>query len=327
MNATTMQPPGFAFGDERQRYLGARDFARMLLAALALHGAVLAAILLWPEREAPLPVRSLTITFAQEDGRGDEPPLAELAPLPEPAAAPAPAFPAFEPVPEPKPVPKPKPAPKAAPKPEPKPKPEAKPEPPSQSQITAPPTATAPTGARRVRIGERRPPAQQHIPANVPVPITLPKVWPPVERIEAMSALPTNPSGGELARNPYQYARPRPGSTERNRVTVGPAAGQSDAETIKARYEQKISAWLQQHRIYPPMAKQLGQHGQPVLRLRIDRSGDVKFFTVDRPTGYQLIDEAALDMVRRASPFPAPPEDYPGGAMLEFLIPVKFDLR
>ena len=111
-----------------------------------------------------------------------------------------------------------------------------------------------------------------------------------------------------------------------------PAASASSGEVLTAeqaikRYEQTMSAWLQRHRVVPEMARSLGQYGSPVLRVQISRAGAVKYFAIERSSGYPLIDEAAMDMVRRANPFPAPPSSYPGGQVLEFLIPVTFDLK
>ena len=120
---------------------------------------------------------------------------------------------------------------------------------------------------------------------------------------------------------PSQFVR-RPAEQS----TAQPASNESPAEA-KARYEQTISAWLQRHRVVPEAARTLGQHGSPVVRVRINRQGAVIYFAVERSSGYQLIDQAAMDMVRRSNPFPTPPAQYPGGQLLEFLMPVTFNLR
>ncbi|MAR57130.1 MAG: hypothetical protein CMM93_08115 [Rickettsiales bacterium] len=116
-------------------------------------------------------------------------------------------------------------------------------------------------------------------------------------------------------------------SAGQSQTGAGDPTGDVDAEAVMLRYEQKISAWLQRHKTYPSMARQLGQHGTPIVRIRIDRQGNVKFSSIDQSSGYQMIDRAALDMVKRANPLPAAPSEYPGGALLEFKIPVQFKLN
>lgn len=139
---------------------------------------------------------------------------------------------------------------------------------------------------------------------------------------DSVSATPLAPPSSK----PRQYVRAitSPGSPSGS--AEGTETGGTVSE-IKARYEQQISLWLAKHKHYPAAARMLGQHGKPTLRIRIDRQGNLKFAAVEQATGYRLIDDAALEMAKRANPLPAPPEDYPGGKLLEFRIPVSFDLQ
>lgn len=145
--------------------------------------------------------------------------------------------------------------------------------------------------------------------------------WPQEQAIAA-------PTTAVVTSEPSHFVRAPIGAA--SNADAGSGAGSAQKETnaqIKARYEQTMSGWLQRHRVVPEMARKLGQHGTPVLRVRIVRSGAVKYFAIERGSGYELIDQAAMDMVRRANPFPAVPENYQGGEVLEFLIPVTFDLK
>ncbi|MFO0388826.1 MAG: energy transducer TonB [Alphaproteobacteria bacterium] len=100
-----------------------------------------------------------------------------------------------------------------------------------------------------------------------------------------------------------------------------------EAEVL-ARYEQLISMWIQKFKQYPNAAKSAGMQGETVVRIRIDRRGNVKYYSLERSTGHADLDRAAVDMIRRANPVPAAPADYPtGGEVLEFLIPVNFQLQ
>jgi protein TonB len=107
----------------------------------------------------------------------------------------------------------------------------------------------------------------------------------------------------------------------------GIAIGNSSAKNaeIKANYEQTVSLWIKKFQVYPEEARQKGYVGTPVVRVRFDRRGNIRYTVLESSSGYDELDRAALDMVRRANPVPAVPDDYPqGGDLLEFLLPVIF---
>ncbi len=110
---------------------------------------------------------------------------------------------------------------------------------------------------------------------------------------------------------------------------VGLKVGNSNSKEAEmiARYEQLISLWIQKFKLYPEDARADGMQGETVVRIRIDRRGNVRYYTLERSTGYPVLDRAAVDMIRRANPVPAVPVDYPPGEVLEFLIPVHFSLQ
>lgn len=93
-----------------------------------------------------------------------------------------------------------------------------------------------------------------------------------------------------------------------------------------ARYEQLLVAWLEKHKKYPRTAKRLGIEGEGMLRILIDRAGRTQQITLEQRTGNRLLDKAALEMARRADPFPPIPENDPRRE-LEFIVPVEFALH
>lgn len=96
---------------------------------------------------------------------------------------------------------------------------------------------------------------------------------------------------------------------------------------LMSRYEQLISLWIEKFKQYPMDARTQGLQGETVVRIRIDRKGNVRYYLLERSTGHAILDRAAIDMVRRANPVPAVPNDYPKGDLIEFLIPVNFHLQ
>ncbi|NBO20046.1 MAG: TonB family protein [Proteobacteria bacterium] len=92
-------------------------------------------------------------------------------------------------------------------------------------------------------------------------------------------------------------------------------------------YEEQLALWLQRHQVYPLSARRDGLEGRAILRLQMDRMGNVRFMELSEKTGYPILDSAILSMVQRAEPLPPVPENYPeSGYILEFLLPVSFTL-
>lgn len=110
---------------------------------------------------------------------------------------------------------------------------------------------------------------------------------------------------------------------------TGSTLGESAARNaeILTRYEQLISLWIKKFQTYPAEAHAKSIEGETVIRIRIDRRGNIRYYALDHTTGSELLDRAALDMVLRANPVPPVPADYPPGESIEFKVPVRFRLH
>jgi TonB family protein len=60
---------------------------------------------------------------------------------------------------------------------------------------------------------------------------------------------------------------------------------------------------------------------QVTLRYNLTRNGSVSFVRVEKSSGSQSFDDSAVQAVRRASPFPAPPKTFPIGDLRMVLDP------
>ena len=292
-------------------YLRERDFLRMIALAFLIHLVVLGLFDLLPEQKVTsIPVRSLSFKIGGA-------PKAEAPAAPVIAATISAA-------------PAPKPAPSAT------------------GWRVEPKPAAAP--AKKIETAQKPAPPK---PASAPqssspraVPVTPPAApaAPPVER-----NVPEENSSffdfltqekSEAAETPRRYVRsygaapPRDALTEKAKATFAPsdavttvtdtiASPLAREQEIRARYEQTLSAWIQQHRIYPASAR--GREGRVVVRVRIDREGYVRYYALEESAGTDALDRAAVDMIRRANPVPAIPADYPAGNLIEFLIPMTFE--
>ena len=138
---------------------------------------------------------------------------------------------------------------------------------------------------------------------------------------KAMAAdAPAQESARKLSGMAKQFVRAN-GLTATNKTGT-----EKDAEMM-SRYEQLISLWIEKFKLYPDEARAENMQGDTLVRIRIDRQGNIRYYILEHSTGYALLDRAAIDMVKRANPVPAVPHDYPKADLIEFLIPVNFHLQ
>lgn len=101
---------------------------------------------------------------------------------------------------------------------------------------------------------------------------------------------------------------------------------------LKADYEMALSSLIEKQRYYPRTARQRGEEGRPVVKLVLDPQGRLVQVQLESSSGIELLDEAALDIVNRAQPFPAPPAAYVqvlqarGDNRMIFRAPISFVL-
>lgn len=269
-------------------YLNERDFLKMLGVAFAAHALVFGIAALVPrEKVTNIPVRALSFKL------GDMDRVAAYAPAPVVAPVVAPVAP-----------------------------PVMKAE--VRETWRPSPHVPAPVTPEPLKPVAR----EQPKPAPKPVPVKQPKVY----KVEELMPLPQAPA---IAPNPQQYVR-EVGAPSQQAVaaavgTPDGAVGGQGAQTIltqqtvqaiRTRYEQDISGWIQRHKYYPAAAG--GHEGRAIVRMRIDRAGNVRYYAIEQSAGNAVLDAAAIDMVRRANPVPAVPAEYPAGNLVEFLIPITF---
>lgn len=170
-------------------------------------------------------------------------------------------------------------------------------------------------------------PAPMPEPAPEPAPRMLaraakPPVQPPLSAPPADSpeALPPSP-----AALPQAEAAPLPASSTAMPESAAaeslaqaeafaddaPAARERPAGARLSRRERDyfahLSAHLNRRKEYPVEARQARQQGVVVVRFGIDRDGNVLFAEIKQGSGYALLDEATLALLKRVSPLPRIP--------------------
>jgi len=95
---------------------------------------------------------------------------------------------------------------------------------------------------------------------------------------------------------------------------------------LRVSYDSAIISRLERAKRYPRRALQRHLEGEVMLALTLTPSGEVRSSTISKSSGHAFFDDEVLQMVERASPFPAAPAGL-AGAPLEFLVPISFRLR
>jgi protein TonB len=87
-------------------------------------------------------------------------------------------------------------------------------------------------------------------------------------------------------------------------------------------YDSLVVGHLQKFKRYPPAAH--GALGTVLVRFALNRAGEVISSKVTKSSGNQVLDREALDILRRASPFPPFPAAKPG-TQGDYIAPVNFE--
>jgi periplasmic protein TonB len=111
---------------------------------------------------------------------------------------------------------------------------------------------------------------------------------------------------------------PNPTGPRQNSVSGAPGSSRSNAN-----YSGLVAAHLMRHKRFPEEARNRGEQGRGTVNFSLDGGGRVTRVSLVRGTGSAILDQEATAMVRRASPFPAPPDGRP----LNFTAPVSFRAR
>ena len=85
---------------------------------------------------------------------------------------------------------------------------------------------------------------------------------------------------------------------------------------------------LNKHKRYPNEALIQKQEGVVQIMVTISPSGEILRASIKKGTKFELLNDEALNLFRRASPLPKPPSEYFRGAgELSINFPIEFDIK
>ena len=107
--------------------------------------------------------------------------------------------------------------------------------------------------------------------------------------------------------------RPLPSEDRGERPGSGAGAGAeaprqaAEADSF-AKYRLLVISEAGRHRRYPPLARERGWEGDVVVRIAVSANGTIASLSVKSSSGYEVLDEQALEMFRKAAArVPVPP--------------------
>jgi protein TonB len=83
---------------------------------------------------------------------------------------------------------------------------------------------------------------------------------------------------------------------------------------------------VERHKGYPASARTRHETGTAELAFTLDRNGKVVASRIVRTSGSAALDQETIDTVRRAQPFPPPPQNL-SGETFDFTVPIRFNIR
>ena len=91
-------------------------------------------------------------------------------------------------------------------------------------------------------------------------------------------------------------------------------------------YSSLLANAIAKYKQYPKIAQMRGWQGTVIVDLEIDIKGAVISVKIKKSSTYEVLDNEALEMIKKASPFPAPPESL-RGKNFNVLVPISFKLE
>jgi protein TonB len=124
-----------------------------------------------------------------------------------------------------------------------------------------------------------------------------------------------------------EAAAPPPVEAPPSEKPVAPKQGVSTKPSeATLSWQKSVALHLNKHKKYPGDARSRGEEGVATVSFTLDRSGKVISVHLDQSSGSTLLDQEAIEVFSRASPFPTPPTDM-AELSFSFSQPIQFRIK
>lgn len=136
-------------------------------------------------------------------------------------------------------------------------------------------------------------------------------------------AAPTTPAPLEAPAEPA----PRPPAPALAAAAPPPLAADEAPDPAQLeRYGRSLSSLLARQQNYPRIAALRGWEGEVQLRVTIARKGNIVATQIVRSSGFEVLDQNAVQLVTAAGPLPRPPEHLQNRE-IQVIVPVHYKLE
>ncbi|MDR2397415.1 MAG: energy transducer TonB [Spirochaetaceae bacterium] len=151
-------------------------------------------------------------------------------------------------------------------------------------------------------------------PPRPPEPRPVPEAETPESYYEQAEATETSPEPPAQGTGPAEVAQRALGSVEK-------PPPKADAEAYMKRNYRYLQQRIRDKLVYPAKARREGIQGTTQVAFTIHEDGRVSAVQVLKTSGHPVLDQAAVETIYAAAPFPRPP------APARIAIPIAFKLR
>ena len=98
-----------------------------------------------------------------------------------------------------------------------------------------------------------------------------------------------------------------------------------DLGYLRAGFSSDVRGKIAVAKYYPGLARKKGWEGKPVIEFQIGRNGELLDYSIAVSSSHEILDLAALDAVKKASPYPKIPKPLQTES-IRFKLPISFKL-
>ena len=148
---------------------------------------------------------------------------------------------------------------------------------------------------------------------------------------QATASIETFPAAQQLIKTSMSSAESRatfaalPRELTRNPSDSRNSSG-TDLNALRGLFTGKVRQRIANAKHYPRTARRRGMEGQPVIAFSLNRQGRLMKVNLAQTSGYQLLDQAALEAVQQAAPYPEIPAELKTNTY-QFKLPIYFVLK
>jgi len=101
---------------------------------------------------------------------------------------------------------------------------------------------------------------------------------------------------------------------------------EKDLKRMLGRFFQSVGKQIARAKVYPDFARRMGYQGKILVAFEIGRDGRLLSLSVNQSSGIEILDEAALEAVKEAGPYPPIPEKIQQES-IKMKLPISYFLR